>query len=132
MTTTSTWKGRGPAETYIQVNNRWLAMERSSDLEASLLDENARRQQLDRSRADRALVRAAATRAGLKVKRCGPGEVKVLDRGGREVARLNKEHTGRRWRVAMAPAVVRTLSSSDPTFDSQSGALSWLVDLQFE
>jgi len=56
----------------------------------------------------------------------------VLDKGGREVARLIREHTGRRWRVAMAPAMVRTLSSSDPTCDSQSGALSWLVDLQFE
>ena len=56
----------------------------------------------------------------------------MLDKGGREVARLIKQHTGRHWRVAMAPAVARTLSSSDPTFDSQSGALSWLVDLQFE
>jgi len=97
-----------------------------------LLDEDAPRKHLNQARADRAQVRAAATRAGLKVKRCGPGEAKVLDKGGREVARLIKEHTGRRWRVAMAPAVVRTLSSSDPTFDSQGGALSWLVDLQFE
>lgn len=89
--------------------------------EASLLDENAPRRRP-----------TAVTRAGLRIKRCGPGEAKVLDRTGREIAQLVREPSGRRWRVAMAPAVVRTLSSSDPTFDSQHAALSWLADVQFD
>ena len=74
----------------------------------------------------------AATRTGLRIKRCGPGEVKVLDKTGREIAELIRELSGRRWRVAMAPALVRTLSPSDPIFDSQRAALSWLADLQFD
>lgn len=85
-----------------------------------------RQRPLDQTKVpDRALARA-----GLKVKRCGPGEIKVLDVDGREVATVISGPS-RRWRVAMAPSMVRTLSSSDPTFASRRAALDWLCELQF-
>lgn len=97
-----------------------------------MLDENAPRLPERARTPSRTQQQTAANRAGLKIKRCGPGEAKVLDKTDREIAQLVRELSGRRWRVAMAPAVVRTLSPSDPTFDSQRAALSWLADVQFD
>jgi len=70
--------------------------------------------------------------AGLKMKRCGPGEVMVVDEQNREVATIHKQPGGRRWRVAMAPARVRTLSPTDPEFESRGAALAWLNEVQFD
>lgn len=95
-------------------------------------DENAPSPLEQRRTLGRTQQQTAATEAGLRIRRCGPGEATVLDKTGREIAQLVKELSGRRWRVAMAPAVIRTLSPSDPTFDSQRAALSWLADVQFD
>ena len=69
--------------------------------------------------------------AVLRMKRRGPGEVMVVDGQNREVATIHKQPGGRRWRVAMAPARVRTLSSTDPEFESRGAALAWLNEVQF-
>lgn len=94
-----------------------------------MLDEDTPRLPEQRRTLGQTHRRTAASSAGLRVKRCGPGEASVLDKTGREIAQLVKEIPVRRWRVAMAPALVRTPSPNDPMFDSQRAALAWLADV---
>lgn len=68
---------------------------------------------------------------GLRMRRRGAGEVLVVDAGGAEVATVRRTASGRRWRVAMAPARVRTVHAVDPEFATRGAALAWLSEVQF-